>query len=392
MVVLTDAELVLLGLVAERPRHGYDLETVIAERGVREWTALSFSSIYYVLNKLESRGMVTSERPDSRQQGRRTYSLTPAGLAVCVEGTRAALELLPPAHTPVLIGLANSPLLPANQLAESLRCRRNNVASRMQSIRSARSQQEPLEPFVGAIFDHGITMLQAELAWIEATLSTLKENVMQTFDIKKERKDLYAPKSGDFEIVEVPPLQFLMVDGHGDPNTSSAYRDAVEALYTASYGIRAVAKATLGRVHTVGPLEGLWSADDPEVFRTRDKSAWDWTLMIVQPDWITAELVDEALTAARTKQLPALELLRFERYAEGRCVQILHVGSYDDEAPTLERLHDEFIPTHGFAMSGRHHEIYLSDARKIEPARLRTILRQPVRSAEATSIDASVHR
>lgn len=201
---------------------------------------------------------------------------------------------------------------------------------------------------------------------------------MQTYDIKKQHKDLYAPRSAYFEIVVVPPLDFLMIDGHGDPNTSTAYRDAVEALYTASYGVRAVARARLGRVHVVGPLEGLWSAADMDVFRTRDKSAWDWTMMIAQPDWITADLVEEALTAARTKRLPALGLVRFERYTEGRSVQILHVGSYDDEAPTLERLHRDFLPANGLAPTGRHHEIYLSDARRTEPARLKTILRQPV--------------
>ena len=201
---------------------------------------------------------------------------------------------------------------------------------------------------------------------------------MVTYDIKRERKDLYAAKSGEFTVVEVPPLRFLMVDGHGDPNTAPAYRDAVQALYTASYAVRASAKKCLGRVHTVGPLEGLWSADDPEVFRTRDKSAWDWTMMIVQPDWITRELVEQALAAARKKSLPSLDRVRFEVYAEGSCVQILHLGSYDDEAPTLERLHRELLPSRGLAPTGRHHEIYLSDARKVEPARLRTILRQPV--------------
>lgn len=201
---------------------------------------------------------------------------------------------------------------------------------------------------------------------------------MPSYDIKKDRKDLYGPTSADFAIVEVPTLAFFMIDGHGDPNTASAYREAVEALYTTSYAARAVAKATLGRVHTVGPLEGLWSADDPAVFRAREKSAWDWTLMIVQPDRVTPKLVDEALTCARKKDLPALELLRFEPYAEGRSVQILHVGAYDDEGPTLRRLHHEFLPANGLVMTGRHHEIYLSDARRTEPARLRTILRQPV--------------
>lgn len=203
---------------------------------------------------------------------------------------------------------------------------------------------------------------------------------MQTYDIKKERKDLYAP-GRDFKVVDVPDIGFLMVDGHGDPNTAGSYREAVEALYATSYAVRAVAKAELGRVHTVAPLEGLWSAEDLDTFRTRDKDAWDWTMMIAQPEWITRELVDEARAAAQKKRLPGLGRVRFERYAEGRSVQVLHVGPYDDEGPTLERLHDEFLPANGLVPSGRHHEIYLSDPRKTEPSRLKTILRQPVRSA-----------
>ena len=221
-------------------------------------------------------------------------------------------------------------------------------------------------------------MLPAELTRIEDTLPRPKENGMQTYDIEKERKDLYAPKAGVFEVVEVPPLEFLMVDGRGDPDTPSAYRQAIEALYAASYAVRAAAKARLGKVHTVGPLEGLWSADDLGAFRTRDKSAWDWTMMIAQPHWITADLANEALAVARKKRLPALDIIRFERYPEGRSVQTLHVGSYDDEGPVLERLHREFLPAQGFVPTGRHHEIYLSDARRTEPARLKTILRQPV--------------
>ncbi|SOD97665.1 GyrI-like domain-containing protein [Blastococcus haudaquaticus] len=205
---------------------------------------------------------------------------------------------------------------------------------------------------------------------------------MQTYDVKKERRDLYAPRRGVIELVDVPEMGFLMIDGHGDPNTSVAYRDAVEALYTLSYAVRAVAKAELGTVHTVAPLEGLWSAADLDVFRTRDKSAWDWTMMIAQPDWITADIVDHALgTVRERKQLPAAGLVRVERYAEGPSAQVLHIGSYDDEGPVLARLHDDFLPANGLAPGGPHHEIYLSDARRTEPAKLRTILRQPVTAA-----------
>ena len=204
---------------------------------------------------------------------------------------------------------------------------------------------------------------------------------MQSYDVKKAHKDLYAPGRGDFEIIDVPEMAFLMVDGHGDPNTAVAYREAVEALYATSYAVRAVGKAQ-GRVHTVAPLEGLWSAEDVDVFRTRDKSAWNWTMMITQPPWATPETVADAITAAREKtRLPALDLIRFERYAEGRSAQVLHVGPYDDEGPVLERLHGEFLPASGLVPRGRHHEVYLSDARRTDPAKLRTILRQPVAAA-----------
>jgi len=195
-----------------------------------------------------------------------------------------------------------------------------------------------------------------------------------SYDIKKALPALYAPKPGGFHVVDVPEIAFLMVDGHGDPNTSPAYTEAVTALYTLSYTVRAIAKAELGRVHTVGPLEGLWSADDPAVFAAREKSAWDWTMMISQPAWITPDVVE----AAKRKK-KAVDGVRFASYAEGRSVQVLHVGSYDDEAAVLAALHREYLPEHGLTFNGRHHEIYLSDPRRTAPEKLRTILRQPVR-------------
>ena len=197
---------------------------------------------------------------------------------------------------------------------------------------------------------------------------------MPSYDIKKALPALYAPKPGGWHVVDVPEIAFLMVDGHGDPNTSSAYADAVAALYTLSYAVRAIAKAELGRVHTVGPLEGLWSADDPSVFRTREKSAWDWTMMISQPAWITPDVVEAAM-----RKKKAVDGVRFAPYAEGRSVQVLHVGSYDDEGPVLAELHREYLPEHGLTFNGRHHEVYLSDPRRTAPEKLRTILRQPVR-------------
>ncbi|GIF01402.1 GyrI-like domain-containing protein [Paractinoplanes rishiriensis] len=198
-------------------------------------------------------------------------------------------------------------------------------------------------------------------------------------DFKREI-GAYRARPGRFEVVEVPELQYLMVDGHGDPNTDAAFSDAVEALYPLAYRLKFASKQRLGRDYVVMPLEGLWWADDMDSFTAaRDKSRWDWTLMIMVPEWIDQDMLTEAVKQVAAKGNPRrLHEVRLESLSEGRCVQILHVGSYDDEAETLAKLHHDFIPGNGLRMTGKHHEIYLSDSRKVAPEKLRTILRQPV--------------
>ncbi|PUB24450.1 hypothetical protein C8K30_109202 [Promicromonospora sp. AC04] len=196
----------------------------------------------------------------------------------------------------------------------------------------------------------------------------------------KKSLDAYQAKVGRFRIVDVPDLQYLMVDGHGDPNTSPAFTEAVEALYPVAYTLKFASKRELGRDYVVMPLEGLWWAEDMASFTAaRDKSRWDWTLMIMLPDWIDREMFAAAVEQVRGKSNPArLGDVRLETLSEGRCVQTLHVGSFDSEAEVLARMHDEFIPDNGLSRVGRHHEIYLSDFRKTAPEKQRTILRQPV--------------
>lgn len=204
---------------------------------------------------------------------------------------------------------------------------------------------------------------------------------MDKYDVKVAHKALYGPSVKDFEVVDIPPMQYLAVDGHGNPNTSSAYGEAIEALYGVAYAVKFASKAA-GRDFAVAPLEGLWRADDPTAFTTADKDAWDWTLLINQPDWITDDDVASAVAKSRVKKaLPALDQIQLLLLAEGTSVQILHIGPYDDEAPTLHRLHHEYLPAHGLTFNGDHHEVYLNDARRTEPAKLKTILRQPVRPA-----------
>ncbi|MCP4543782.1 MAG: hypothetical protein GY832_42255 [Chloroflexi bacterium] len=202
---------------------------------------------------------------------------------------------------------------------------------------------------------------------------------MEKTDFRKELKHLYKPSTKAFAVVDVPSMQFLMVDGHGDPNTAQEYKDAIETLYPVAYKLKFMSKKELERDYVVMSLEGLWWAEDMETFTTREKSAWDWTMMIMQPEWITQEMFEAAVKQVEKKALPSLSKMRLETYYEGLAVQIMHIGSYDDEGPTLHRLHHEFIPQNGFEMSGKHHEIYLSDVRRVAPEKLKTVLRQPVK-------------
>ncbi len=204
---------------------------------------------------------------------------------------------------------------------------------------------------------------------------------MGKIDFKKEMRELYQPSAKDFELIDVPEMQFLMVDGHGDPNTAPEYQQAIEALYALAYKIKFISKRELGKDYVVPPLEGLWWAEDMRSFSSqRDKSEWEWTAMVMQPDWTTQEMLEGAKSqVAKSKDLAALPRVRLESYREGLSAQILHVGSYEDEAPTLRRLHEEFLPGNGYQPAGKHHEIYLSDMRRTAPEKLKTVLRQPVR-------------
>jgi hypothetical protein len=198
-------------------------------------------------------------------------------------------------------------------------------------------------------------------------------------DLRQELKTLYGPRAGRPVLVEVPELSFLMVDGHGDPNLSQDYRDAVQALFGVSYAVKfAVKRAPGGIDYRVMPLEGLWWADDMSRFTVDDKASWRWTALIAQPGLVTDELVEQAVATATAKRpLPAVGRVRLERWREGRAAQVLHLGPFSAEGPTIERLHS-FIAQQGLGRRGKHHEIYLADPSRTAPARLKTVIRQPV--------------
>lgn len=210
---------------------------------------------------------------------------------------------------------------------------------------------------------------------------------MEKLDFKKQDRALYSGKVGRFDVLDVPAIQYLSIEGAGAPY-GEAYSRALAALYPVSYGLKFMSKRALGKDYVVGPLQGLWWADDMATFVTREKDQWKWRMMIRQPDWITQVQFEEARSGALVKlakdkdpktKSEDIAALRLETYEEGLCVQVLHVGSYDDEGPVLAEMHNNFIPQSGFEMTGHHHEIYLSDPRRVAPEKLKTILRQPVR-------------
>ncbi len=202
---------------------------------------------------------------------------------------------------------------------------------------------------------------------------------IEKIDFKKELKYLYKPSAKKVDIVEVPPLNYLMIDGEGDPNTSQSFQDAIEVLYPLSYALKFMIKrGETGIDYGVLPLEGLWWADDMSSFRVENKSGWKWTLMIMQPELVTREMVHEAIEQVRIKKNPvSLPRVRFESFEEGKVAQILHIGPFSEEGPTVEKLHC-YIEESGHQRTGKHHEIYLSDIRRAAPEKWKTIIRQPM--------------
>ncbi len=201
---------------------------------------------------------------------------------------------------------------------------------------------------------------------------------MMKLDVKSNMKELYKPSRKEFSLVDVPQMNFIMLDGHGNPNTSPQYVKTVEVLYSLAYNLKFTLKSQ-GIEFSVAPLEGLWWMPDMSQFSAANKDQWDWTMMIMQPEQVTRELFAQVCVEVRRKKdLPLVEKARLEPYAEGLSVQILYLGAYSDEGPTIARMHD-FIRESGYATNGKHHEIYLGDPRRSAPEKLKTIIRQPVR-------------
>jgi hypothetical protein len=205
------------------------------------------------------------------------------------------------------------------------------------------------------------------------------EGSMEKLDLKKQLKTLYGPSSKAFSAVDVPMMNFIMIDGQGNPNTSIQYSEALQALYAVAYTLKFMIKKEFEIDYPVMALEGLWWVDDMREFSAARKEDWKWTMMIMQPEIVKPNLFSQAVDEAiKKKGHHALLQLRLESYHEGLAMQILYFGPYADEGPTITRLHQS-IEESGHTRFGKHHEIYMNDPRRSAPEKLRTIIRQPMR-------------
>jgi len=200
-------------------------------------------------------------------------------------------------------------------------------------------------------------------------------------DFKRKLKEYYQPNKNEVVNIDVPEMQFLMIDGIGSPGDSQEYMDALAVLYPVAFKTKFLSKSK-GKDYVVPPLEGLWWADNMADFIEGKRDKWKWTMMIMQPDWITQEMIKEAILITKEKKPELSNLLpklRLKKYKEGKVAQIMHIGPYSEEGATVQKVHD-FIKKEGGSFNGhdnKHHEIYLSDPRKANPATMKTVIRQP---------------
>ncbi len=380
---MTNKEMAVLGLLLEGPRYGYQIENEIEDRGMREWTEIGFSSIYYLLNKLLDNGWAQSHREESGEgPARKVYAITDAGVGALQRAVARRLSDPTPFTGELDLALAYAAVLDPAAVLDSLAAYRGRLREDLARIQRkwAADRQDGLPAHVNALFDHSLHTIRAEMAWVETYLENERQQNMAKKDFKKDYKHLYAP-GDDPEVVNVPEFNFLMIDGIGDPNTAQSYQDAVGALYKLAYAIRFHMRDAQGLDFGVMPLEGLWWVEDLADFSYDDKSNWHWTMMIMQPEGVTAEIIEAMREQVRKKHNPPrLDAIRFEVYHEGTSVQMMHHGPYADEPPNIEKMH-AFMAEQGLEPHMKHHEIYLKDPNRTKPENLLTVLRHPVQNS-----------
>jgi DNA-binding PadR family transcriptional regulator len=346
----------VLSLVVETPRHAYEIEQVVAERGMRDWTDVGFSSIYYVLGKMERAGLVEGHSDDTASKGpaRRVYSPTPKGFSVWTEASLAALSTTQ-AKMPFLLGLANLPGLPADRALEAARACQAVLDERLRAVRAKRRSLEQVEWFVDEVFDYSEHSLQSGRDWVAAFVKRFEKR-SEAREMPKKMKP-FVP-----EFAEMPAVTMAVVHTVGDPTVVGA--TVFPALYGAVYSLKFALKKQ-GVDYKVGPPCARWFGGADWMTIPREKWEAAWAIPIPES---TTELVQ------KDQKTP----VTIEPWEYGSVAQILHVGTYAEEEPTIRQLHD-FIAAEGYEIAGPHEEEYLSSPAAKAP---KTVIRYQVRKRE----------
>ena len=350
---MTNAELAILSLVAERPRHGYDIERAIVQRGMREWTDVGFSSIYYLLGKLEKAGLLEAHKGEPGQRGpsRTVYAPTPAGFEAWREASLVALST-PATRSPFALGLANLPGLSADEVVEALAEYRAQLAERLTGVHAKRDAEEPLEWFVSELFDYSEATIQAEAAWVDGLLGRMRT--------RGEVAAMPKLKVNVPVIGEMPSATMAVVHTVGDPTVVGA--KAFPALYGAAYGLKFALKKAGGPEYKVPPPRARWFGGEDWASRPREKWEAAWGIELPQG---TTEVIQ------KDPETP----VTIETWEYGMIAEVLFIGAYADETPTIQLLHD-FIAEQGYEIAGPHEEEYQSRPEAKNP---KTVIRYQVR-------------
>jgi len=348
---MTNAELAVLSLIVEAPRHGYDVERAIVERGMREWTDVGFSSIYYLLGKMEKAGLVTSHADASNAAGpaRKVFEATPAGR----DAWRAAsLEALsePDFKRPFALGLSSLPGLGPDEALSAVRAHRSALEERLSGMLAKRRAQEPLEWFVRELFDFSESSIRAEMSWFDGLIGRLEARKVAAMPKLKVDQ----PALG-----EMPALTMAVVHSVGDP--ADVGPTVFNALYGAVYALKFALKKE-GVEYKVAPVRARWFSGSGWKLVPRDQWEAAWAIPI--PDG-TTEL----------RQKDPETPVEIETWEYGRIAEVLHVGTYAEEEPTIDLLH-AFIAEQGLTIAGPHEEEYLT---RPDVKRPKTVIRYQVK-------------
>ncbi|MFQ6083184.1 MAG: helix-turn-helix transcriptional regulator [Candidatus Aminicenantia bacterium] len=383
---LSNVEIAILGLVAEKPRYGYEIEAVIEERGMREWTDIGFSSIYYVLSKLEKEGLLESK---IEQRGstpfRRIYRINKKGKETLKKEIVRLISNPKKTHSELDLGISNLPCLSKKEVIISLKKYIESLIQRKKHVEETfkRQEGEKLPFFVQALFIHSLSHIETEIRWVNEFIEIVNQKykkggkIMKKLDLTKEYKTYYIAKTVP-EIVEFSEGHFLTIEGKGAP-AGREFMAKMKALYTLAYGIKMAMKKE-GKDFTVTKLEGLWWVDSDKPYLEVPREEWQWKLLIRQPEFIISEIVERAKSKViKKKGIEFVKDIKLEKITEGKCVQILHIGPYSTESESWEKMR-KLMEEKNLVENGLHHEIYLTDPRRVPEEKYRTILRQPVKS------------